>query len=165
MGWWVRLIAALGAIGVLTSAGWALDSLPGDADCDGLALIEDVDWTATELFDGDDPAVATLADGEVVSCSGADANQDSVVTVADLLAGFSTVFGQSGKDIGPIVTFLGVSAADGSATSILPGGLIPIYVRPGGLGFQVIVEAAPGQSRLAVSPTLFNPRPNDPAHA
>jgi hypothetical protein len=135
--------------------------LPGDADCDGFILIEDVVWTGTEIFDGDDPAVATIGDGAVASCSGADTNGDGSLTAADLTAGFSTVLGVD-NDVGPLVTFLGIAAADGAATPVISSGLVPIYQRAGGLGFQLIIEAAPGLSRLAVGQTLFNPRPNDP---
>lgn len=163
MGRWVRLITVIVAVGVLTGRAWAVDSLPGDADCDGFVLLQDVDWIGGELFDGDEPLVDAIADGELVSCSGADLNADGVVSVADVIAGFAAAYGQPGQDIGPLVTFLGVASADGSATPIVSGGLVPIYARPGGLGFQLIVEAAPGESRLAVGQTVFNPRPNDPS--
>ena len=61
-------------------------SLPGDADCDGLATRADLEHLQSELVDGDGDAAADVDGGALVSCSGADSNGDGVITAPDLLA-------------------------------------------------------------------------------
>jgi hypothetical protein len=62
------------------------------------------------------------------------------------------------QTIGPTVTFLGVARADGQPTTPIgtaPDGT-PIFQRPLGYGFFLVVEAAPGPSGRPVGTQTFN---------
>jgi hypothetical protein len=61
-------------------------------------------------------------------------------------------------DIGPVITFLGVLRPDDTLTDptgATPEG-VPIYERPFGFGFSIVVEAARGVSRESVAASAFN---------
>jgi hypothetical protein len=63
----------------------------------------------------------------------------------------------SGVDRAPIVTFFGVARADGTLvepTEFTPAG-VPVYARPLGAGFTVVVEAKPGPSGSAVGISTY----------
>jgi hypothetical protein len=70
-----------------------------------------------------------------------------------------------GETIGPEITFVGITRADGKHVepeSVDKNG-IPTYKNYVGSGFQLVVEAKPGTSGYDVSRRLFNHSPNDPA--
>lgn len=66
---------------------------------------------------------------------------------------------------GPVVTFVGLTRSD---DSLVPaeepvGEDLPIYVRPGGTGFLLIVEGAPGASGLPVGRSTYLDRATVPS--
>ena len=136
-------------------------SLPGDADCDGLITRADLDHLSDELTDGDGDAAADVDGGTVVSCSGADANGDGLITAADLSALTRILYGQT-DDTGPIITFVGIVSADGTTMLPVTDVPVPMFQTISGLGFRLVVEAAPGTSGLPVGQDLLNSKPNDP---
>lgn len=64
----------------------AIPVIPGDANGDTVVGPDDLAQTVSELFDGDGDRVADVGGGTVVSLPGVDANDDGVVSVADLVA-------------------------------------------------------------------------------
>ena len=136
-------------------------SLPGDADCDGLVTAADLDHLRDELTDGDGDLVGDVGGGSVVSCSGADANGDGLVTAADLSALTRLLYGES-DSTGPLITFLGLASADGTTAMPLTDMPVPLFQTVSGLGFRLVVEAAPGASQLPIGQDVFNARPSDP---
>ena len=137
-------------------------SLPGDADCDGLVTSADLGHLSAELNDGDGDRASDVDGGTVVSCTGADANGDGLVTAADLSALTRILYGQTGSQ-GPLVTFLGIVSADGTTMLPLTDVPVPLFQTVSGLGFHLVVEAAPGASGLPVGQDLLNTLPADPA--
>ena len=131
-------------------------SLPGDADCNGLVTESDLVHLAAELADGDGAATGAVDGGAVVSCSGADANGDGAVTAADFSA-LGRVLGGADAGLGPRITYIGIASADGTTTQ--PAGDVPVptYQSVGGLGFRLVIEAAPGASGLPVGQVVFRP--------
>ncbi|GIW44140.1 MAG: hypothetical protein KatS3mg077_1422 [Candidatus Binatia bacterium] len=66
---------------------------------------------------------------------------------------------QTQASAGPVVTFFGLARADGTlldATGTNEQG-VPVYVRPVGAGFFVVVEAKPGPGGAPVGLTTFQP--------
>lgn len=68
---------------------------------------------------------------------------------------------------GPVITFIGLVRADNRYN---PGDLIetrpdgtPVYHRPLGTGFVIVVEGKPGTSKRAVGTNSFNSDPGDPS--
>ncbi|MCX8070916.1 MAG: hypothetical protein N3C12_00495 [Candidatus Binatia bacterium] len=60
---------------------------------------------------------------------------------------------------GPVVTFLGITRADGTLvepTDVTDDGT-PVYTRRGGFGFGLVIEGKPGTSGKPVSPRTFQP--------
>lgn len=58
---------------------------------------------------------------------------------------------------GPVVTFFGLTQADGTPLTpdtTTPSGL-PVYMRPNGLAFSLVVEGKPGASGMAVGPSSY----------
>jgi hypothetical protein len=127
------------AMALVLVAGSAHASLPGDANCNGTIGESDVAALIENIF-----AVAT--------CSDADANQDHMVSAADLPA----LLAQIPPRDGPLVTFFGVASSGGDATA--PAGSsddgTPIYVRPTGIGFKLVIEGAAGASGKMVGRTV-----------
>ena len=73
--------------------------------------------------------------------------------------------GRDGKPelIGPVITFLGITRADGKAIEPKPGADgIETYTNYVGSGFQLVVEGRPGISGADVGRKLFASDPNDP---
>ncbi|MDX2167505.1 MAG: hypothetical protein SF182_10595 [Deltaproteobacteria bacterium] len=60
---------------------------------------------------------------------------------------------------GPEVTYFGIARADSApqAPSDVDGAGRPVFVRPFGAGFSIIVEARPGVSRRPVGPSAYRP--------
>jgi hypothetical protein len=88
-------------------------------------------------------------------CSGDDANRDGRVSAADLLAMVH----------GPRITFLGITSSDGRLArplGELPGGE-RVYFLNGGLGFNLVVEAAPGPTGAPVGVSVFDHSAGDPS--
>jgi len=88
-------------------------------------------------------------------CTGDDANQDGLVSAADLLAMVH----------GPRITFLGITSSDGRVANPLgdlPGGE-RVYFLNGGLGFNIVVEATAGPTGAPVGLSVFDHNPNDPS--
>lgn len=139
-------------------------SLPGDADCDGIVTVGDLGHLQFELNDGDGPDVAEVEGGALASCSGADANGDGRVTAADLSAVVALLGGRGtgAASTGPVITFFGTAAADGTVSRPLSGGALPIYPHAGGLGFRIVVEVARGSAGAFIGQTLLNSDPDDP---
>jgi len=142
----------------------ALDSLPGDADCDGVVSRSDLDHLQAELMDGDAATVTNVERGTVFSCSGADANGDGRVSAADLSALGALILGEARPVVpsGPTLTFLGVCLGRWEADGADPGGVVPIYQRSGGLGFRLVIEAKPGPSSAPVGQNLSGFDPERP---
>lgn len=68
---------------------------------------------------------------------------------------------KAGKPIGPVITFLGISRADGkNIDPVATENGIPVYENYVGSGFFLVVEAKPGLSNLEVGRKLF-PRTRD----
>jgi hypothetical protein len=69
------------------------------------------------------------------------------------------------KTVGPVITFAGISRADGKA--IEPDGKTrsgdPIFMNYVGSGFMVVIEAKPGFSNLEVGRSIFHYDPEDPS--
>lgn len=112
-------------------------ALPGDANCDGVINEYDLQALADDMF------------GEP-HCDGADAdaNRDGMVSAAD----FPTIASDAARPSGPVITFFGVATAGGDPTQ--PAGVtddgVPIYLRPVGVGFKLVVEGAAGPSGKTV---------------
>jgi len=58
--------------------------------------------------------------------------------------------------VGPAIVFFGVTSADGTLQEPTPG-TIPIFQRPFGLGFTLVVEARPGVNRRPIDGNTFAP--------
>ena len=115
----------------------------GDANCDG--VLNDADRAALvdELF----------APG-VSACSTADANRDGVLSVADVM----------GIALGPRITVVGITSADGRPASPL-GFLLdgtPVFFNNSGFGFNVVVEATSGPNGVLVGTSVFDSVAGDP---
>jgi len=97
-------------------------------------------------------AVARVLFNPGADCLPFDRNGDGAVTVADMVREIRSA---ASALLGPRVKFLGLAGADGTVISPWgsEGGLI-VYQRPGGSGFQLVVEAAPGASGAAVGSTV-----------
>jgi len=123
----------------------------GDADCSGSVDEADVAHLIGSIFD---PASA---------CEGTDVNGDGAVGGADLLALMkmaaappqpsqtSTPEPTATAPPGPRIVHFGLAGADGR--ELQPASLrdgIPVYLRPSGLGFRVVVESAPGGNGIPV---------------
>lgn len=148
MRFWGRLIGVTITLFVETSA---IAQTLGDVDCDEAISSGDVAAAVGSLF------------GDLIppkpECATADVNLDGGVTGADLIALVRLL-----PPKGPRVVFLGLAGADGAALS--PIGTTDdgesIYQRSAGSGFQVVIEAAPGLSGVAVGRSVFNFNPHDP---
>lgn len=136
-------------------------SLPGDADCDGLVTPADLDHLRDEFADGDGDQARDVDGGAVVSCSGADANGDGLITVADLLALTRILYGEGGGS-GPVITFLGIVSADGTTTTPVTDVPVPLFQTISGFGFSLVIEAAPGPSNLPIGQNVLDSKPDDP---
>ncbi|HUI26816.1 MAG TPA: hypothetical protein VL403_12100, partial [Candidatus Kryptonia bacterium] len=152
----VRLVGALLAtvLGMFSAAG-APAQTRGDANCDGIVTA------------ADEPVLVWRIFNDVDDCFGADANNDGVVNAADLLALAPLLIPATPTPTplrGPQITFFGLATADGKGLASLgdiePG--VPVYFRPSGNGFKIVVEAAPGLSGSDLSFTVSNSDPADP---
>jgi len=64
---------------------------------------------------------------------------------------------------GPIITFFGVANANGTlATPVAMEAGVPVYERPLGFGFIIIVEGRRGGDNVNVGSSSFNHNPGDP---
>ncbi|MGH3642636.1 MAG: hypothetical protein ACRDUX_26835, partial [Mycobacterium sp.] len=161
LGGWGASLLLVAAIVAAPAYAIAPASLPGDADCDGLVTRGDIDQLSAELVDGDGQSVVDVDGGTVVSCRGVDANGDGAVTAADISALTRLVYGEDGS-LGPIVTFIGIASADGTMTMPVGDMPAPIFQALAGIGFRLVIEAAPGRSGLPVGQNLVNGTPGDP---
>ena len=157
----VRLVLALVAVGVAPALAVPPPSLPGDADCDGLATATDLQHLEKELFDGDGAAAGDVDGGGLVSCSGSDTDADGMITASDLLALTRILYGASDAE-GPVITFLGIAAASGAIAQPVTDVPVPLFQVISGLGFRLVIEAAPGPSNLPVGQSVFNSAPENP---
>jgi hypothetical protein len=158
----VRVILALVALGVAPALAAPPSSLPGDVDCDGLATAADLRHLEAELFDGDGDAAAEVDGGGLVSCAGADANGDGLINASDLLAVTQILSGASDAE-GPLITFFGIASASGTIALPVTDLPVPLFQVISGLGFRVVIEAAPGPSSLPVGQDVLNSAPDNPA--
>ncbi|MGD9764344.1 MAG: hypothetical protein AB7V27_11560 [Candidatus Binatia bacterium] len=71
---------------------------------------------------------------------------------------------KAGKAVGPVITYLGITRADGHKVD--PSGKnkqgVPVFQHPVGSGFMIVVEAKPGISNIEPGRSIFNYDPNDP---
>ena len=68
------------------------------------------------------------------------------------------------EELGPEVTVFAIASADGTLSQpvdFAPDG-VPVYQRPLGFGFVIIVEGRPGDDTLSVGLSSFDHDPNDP---
>jgi len=130
------LVASL-LLALLPVATPAYAAIPGDANCDGVIDEYDLQALADDMF------------GET-HCAGvdADANGDGLVSAAD----FTTITSTAARRSGPVITFFGLATAGGDPTqsSGVTDDGVPIYLRPVGVGFKLIVEGAAGASGKTV---------------
>ncbi|MCX8070917.1 MAG: hypothetical protein N3C12_00500 [Candidatus Binatia bacterium] len=148
--WGLRILVALLLVGALAADSSVWAQLPGDVNCDGSVDRQDLLAAAQRLFAGGASA-----------CGFADQNFDLVLSAADFpaLAGLVA----APPALGPEVTYLGLAAADGSPlsrTATIAG--VPVYARPAGQGFKLVIEARPGAAGVSVGQTIFASDPRDP---
>ncbi|HVN83920.1 MAG TPA: hypothetical protein VMW17_03650 [Candidatus Binatia bacterium] len=151
----VRLVGVI-AIAVGCELAAARAQIIGDANCDGVVTPADELALVFRMFnDADD-------------CFGADANDDGRISAADLIAFPPLLIPPTPTPTplqGPQITFFGLASADGRAIAPLgeiePG--VPVYYRPSGNGFKVVVEAAPGFSGSDVGLVVYNSNSANPA--
>lgn len=101
---------------------------------------------------GRDAMIRRLYEGP--PCAEDDANRDGRFSAADLI----------GTVHGPRITFLGVASPDGRiapSLGVLPSGERVQFLNSG-LGFNLVVEAAPGPGGAAVGVSVFDHHPSDP---
>lgn len=166
-GAWVTALFAAAAGGVTRA------SEPCVGDCPPL----DSRVTVNELVLG---AAIALGGATVDACPSYDVNGNGRVAVDALIAAVNNALNgcpggptpvPSATPIGPlptatptpaagpVVSFFGVASADDSLqqpTAKDPSGTIPIYQRPFGFGFQLVVEALPGTSQRSVGESTQN---------
>lgn len=125
--------------------------IPGDVDCDGVVTAADAPAALHAVFD---PL------GEGPDCPVPDVNGDGMVTAADAVAVW-----QRWPTAGPRVTFLGLAAADGTVVAPIEQTAdgVPLFQRPSGVGFAVIVEAAAGVSGARPGTTMLRHSVTDPS--
>jgi hypothetical protein len=111
----------------------------GDANCDGLIDSSDPEALVENLFG-------------TPACPDADANSDGSYSAADLPALLRSFAPEPTatptRARGPIVTFLGLTSAAGDPVqpmTVTEDGL-PVYWRPVGVGFKLVVEGVAGAS-------------------
>ena len=157
-----RVVLAAGALWAARASAAPLASLPGDADCDGIPTATDINHLGLELADGDGDLAADVDGGEVVSCRGADANGDGLITVADLSALTRLLYGED-RSRGPTITFIGVASADGTPATPVTDTPVPLFQSISGFGFRIVIEAALGSSNLPIGQQVCNTNPDDPS--
>jgi hypothetical protein len=139
----VLFCAGIALITLARSPEEARAQVAGDANCDG--KLDDADRAAVsrDLFTATPP-----------SCAAADANLDGRVSAADL----------TGVFLGPRISFLGITAADGRPAPSLGrlGDGTSVYFRNSGFGFNLVVEASPGAGGTLVGTMTFNSQNGDP---
>ena len=136
-----RLQRALLALAVAFIAGGAAAQV-GEVNCDVSVDGGGREGLALRLYNG-------------ASCAADDANRDGRVNAADLIAMVH----------GPRISFLGVTSPDGRVArplGVLPGGET-VYFLNGGLGFNIVVEAASGPSGAPIGLTVLDHHPADPS--
>ncbi|GIW40797.1 MAG: hypothetical protein KatS3mg076_1374 [Candidatus Binatia bacterium] len=147
---WGALVLRTAAFGVLLGASCAW-GLPGDTDCDGSRTPADIGASIRALF-------------RPSACPEKDANGDGLLSAADV-SKVVALLAAEGDGLGPRTTFFGLASAAGrllGPTSFTDRG-IPIFARPSGLGFQLVVEGAAGESGAAVGQVLLQSVPGDPS--
>ncbi len=133
-----RFLSGLAAI---VFASVSLGQTIGDVDCDGSISDDERRLLVDRVYSADQ------------ACEGADINRDGAVSAADLIA----------FPHGPHLTFLGVTSPDGRVApplGRLPGGEV-VYFLNSGLGFNIVVEAAPGPNGSPVGLSVFDHDPDD----
>ncbi|MBI4516091.1 MAG: hypothetical protein HY699_09790 [Deltaproteobacteria bacterium] len=131
---WLRLAAfALTLLASVAGAG-----VSGDADCNGYLDPADLDALIESSFGTYD-------------CPDADINGDGSVGAADVAALLQLLSHPATPTpiaSGPVVTFFGLASSAGEAAlpiAITDDG-VPIFWRPVGVGFKLVIEGAPGSS-------------------
>lgn len=133
------LIAAL--LLSITVVAAAPAALPGDANCDN-------------RLDSADIAALIANFVGPVTCPDADVNGDGVVSAADLPALLRLLGGPPAN--GPVVTFFGLASAAGDPTQPIATTEdgVPVFQRPVGVGFKLVVEGTTGSNGNAVGRTV-----------
>lgn len=123
----------------------------GDANCDGTVDAVDVDAASSLMFS---PSV-------VFDCPRADANADGRLTSADLTA-IVRIFAPPAR--GPVVSYLGLATPDGRPLGPVDTWLgRPVFFRPVGSGFQLVVEGRAGANDQRPGSVVFASDPRDPS--
>jgi hypothetical protein len=145
-GLWV-LLAVLATV---VSARTAGAQLRGDVNCSGTVAADDVTALAASIFDD-----------AFFACGEADVNADGRVGSADVTALVDVL--ETPVATGPVFTYLGLAAADGSPFGMLGQiGGVPVFFSSSGSGFRLVVEAQAGLSGLASGLQTFRSAPRDP---
>lgn len=120
---------------------------PGDANCNNVLAADDVPFAAAQLF-APPPW----------PCLSLDGNYDGRLTAADVVAVTQQVAAPPAS--GPVISYLGLASADGTPFSpreVVQG--VPVYQRPAGQGFKLVIEAKPGLNGVSVGQTVFQRDP------
>ncbi len=113
--------------------------------CPDAQAEQDLEALTRTLFD----------DWTETACTTPDQNLDGRVSAADLVARLLAV---DAPLTGPLVTFVGLATADGRV--LVPVGTqasLPVFQRPAGSGFLLVVEGRAGASRRPVGIATFQP--------
>jgi hypothetical protein len=135
---------------LIAAAAAARAQVPGDCDCSSIVDREDLACLSSRLF----------ASG-AAACVGEDGNGDGRLSAADIVTVARVL---APPPSGPTLTYFGLSNAEG--VIIFPGGFdanVPIFVRPVGSGFQIVVEARAGSGGRPPGLTTYNPDTRDPS--
>jgi hypothetical protein len=169
----LRSIAPRAALVALAVAAlFALDALRvaaqgiGDANCDGSVDEFDMRALVERLFDAQD-------------CGHADPNLDGLTSAPDLSSEIRllhvtptpteteppTPTETPTPSLGPVITYFGIAGSSGrlAPVSEVNEDGIPVINRAAGVGFKIVIEAAPGITGSAVGQLLSNSRPGNPA--
>lgn len=129
-------VSAAVLVGVRECAAIGCPDAQAEQDLEALTSTAFDDWTET-------------------ACTTPDQNLDGRVSAADLVARLLAV---DAPPAGPLVTFVGLATADGRV--LVPVGTqagLPVFQRPAGSGFLLVVEGRAGASRRPVGIATFQP--------
>ncbi len=123
---------------------------PGDADCNNILGPDDLTVAATWIFRS-----------PPWPCLSVDGNGDGRLSAADFSALAAAI--AAPVPVGPVMTFLGLASADGTPFSVVETVQgVPVYARPAGQGFKVVIEARPGRNGVSVGQVVFQRDPLRP---
>ena len=94
-------------------------------------------------------ALITAVNNALGGCPGGPTPRPSQTPTRPVAGATATPTATPTAAVGPVVSYFGVANADDSLQQPTPG-LIPIYQRLAGSGFQLVVEAVPGPLGVAI---------------